>query len=373
MSARMTRKRARTESDEVLKQDPEAEASNTTAGAASDPQPNIGEFELEHGTPERLKHDAEFWFSDGTVILVAKNVEFRFYRALLADYSPVFKTMFAGQHPSRLVPIDEHQSITCPVVKLTDSPEDLRHISYYGHMSQESRPSDFLEATEPSFHQISAYIRLGHKYRLSELYENSVQFLKHHYTVDLETWAKHTHWEPSYWHGNESIGVVNLARLINEPSVLPTALLACVYMDEDILQDFEREDGTRETLTLDDIGRCFRASRVIRQAALAGVVRTFQDKVSPACKKEKSCRITLRRALRGLDAQMGWLMTNCPLRLTLDSLLQQDGKVETCVACTMMVKERIKKEREELWAQLPELLDIEVPGWGHGAPQNEAA
>ena len=41
--------------------------------------------------------------------------------------------------------------------------------------------------------------------------------------------------------------------------------------------------------------------------------------------------------------------------------------------CTNMVEERIRKERTELWARLPEVLDVEVPDWGNGAPQNGAA
>ncbi len=126
MSARVTRKRARTESEETAKQEPERADT-----PRADPQPQLHdqhETENENELTETLERDAEFWISDGTVILVAMNVEFRFYRALLADHSPVFKAMFAAPHPSRVAPIDKHQSIICPVVQLTDSPEDLRHI-----------------------------------------------------------------------------------------------------------------------------------------------------------------------------------------------------------------------------------------------------
>ena len=226
--------------------------------------------------------------------------------------------------------------------------------------------------TEPSFHQISAYIRLGRKYELNDLVEQSVQFLKRHYTDNHDTWVKHgAYWDPSHWRGYEPIGVVNIARFINEPSLLPTTLLSCVYMGEAIVQGFGREVGTLETLALDDLGRCFRASRTIRQAILISLLHTFLAKVSPACKTEKSCRIALRGALRGVGGRMEYLMVSCPFRVSLDDFL--DGKVGTYAECTAMVKERIRKERAELWARLPEFLGVEVPGWGDGPPQNEAA
>ena len=94
-----------------------------------DPEAKPSHDERErNGTAPVLERDPEFWFSDGTVILVAKNVEFRFYRALLADRSPVFNAKFADQHPTRDVQFDDQHSFSCPVVHLTDSPEDLRHI-----------------------------------------------------------------------------------------------------------------------------------------------------------------------------------------------------------------------------------------------------
>lgn len=117
-----TRKRVRTESEETPKGEPEE--ANTVVGIGP---PSQLESHTRAGHSEPTC-DAEFWFSDGTIILIAQDVEFRFYRALLAYHSPVFRTMFTEQHPSRLVPIDGYQSFTCPVVTLPDSPQDLRHI-----------------------------------------------------------------------------------------------------------------------------------------------------------------------------------------------------------------------------------------------------
>lgn len=170
--------------------------------------------------------------------------------------------------------------------------------------------------------------------------------------------------------GRESIGV-NLARLTNEASLLPTALMACVYLDQDIVQGFEREDGTHETLALDDLGRCFRASRDVREGNLTTIMRTFQDKVSPTCIKEKNCRTALRFILRTLEGKMDWLMLDGPFLTCYEVLEHIEMKLGTCADCTAMVEEQDKRERKAFWARLPDLFDIEVPGRGGNVPPRE--
>ena len=75
----------------------------------------------------RTEQDPEFWFKDGNILLVAGGVEFKVYRGVLVDRSPVYRDMFSLPQPpsseSSPSPTEE-----MPVVHLSDSPEDLRHI-----------------------------------------------------------------------------------------------------------------------------------------------------------------------------------------------------------------------------------------------------
>lgn len=80
--------------------------------------------------PTPTKRDDDFWFEDGNIVLIARNIEFRVYKGILAKHSPVFHDMFSLPPPAApessgntAVPIG-----TCTVVHLSDSPEDLRHV-----------------------------------------------------------------------------------------------------------------------------------------------------------------------------------------------------------------------------------------------------
>ena len=83
----------------------------------------VEDIKLEAVSAEN-ERDREFWYEDGNVILVAGNVEFRVFKGILADHSPVFKDMFTLPQPDTT----PSETVACPTVDLSDSPSDLRHI-----------------------------------------------------------------------------------------------------------------------------------------------------------------------------------------------------------------------------------------------------
>ena len=106
MSLTLPRKRTRSCSDAAM-DDERPEGSSVSAG----------------GQLVQPARDEEFWYEDGTIDLVAGNVVFRVYKGVLAEHSAVFKDMFSLPQPP-----SESTSSECPVVYLSDSPEDLRHV-----------------------------------------------------------------------------------------------------------------------------------------------------------------------------------------------------------------------------------------------------
>ena len=47
------------------------------------------------GGKEQRQRDAQFWYEDGTVILVVHDVEFRVYKGVLVQHSLFFRDMFS--------------------------------------------------------------------------------------------------------------------------------------------------------------------------------------------------------------------------------------------------------------------------------------
>lgn len=92
---------------------------------------------LERDSPPRKRarpdtevtKDEEFWYEDGTIILIAHNVEFRVYKGPLIRHSPVFYDMFSFPQPAT-EPSEGSRSgaVDCPTVHLFDSPHELRHV-----------------------------------------------------------------------------------------------------------------------------------------------------------------------------------------------------------------------------------------------------
>ena len=73
-----------------------------------------------------LERDKEFWYKDGTIILMAGDFEFRVYRGPLERHSPVFRDMLSMPQPPESGNKDKENG--CPVIPLSDSPQELRHL-----------------------------------------------------------------------------------------------------------------------------------------------------------------------------------------------------------------------------------------------------
>ena len=129
MYTRLSRKRARAEAEDEATTVQAVSSSESTSSSASNSSRPATVHRAEDQGPLPKEKDKEFWFEDGTVILAARDVEFRVYGGLLADHSPVLKELLTKhKHPTRLVFFYGQSKAMCPVIRLEDSPEDLRHM-----------------------------------------------------------------------------------------------------------------------------------------------------------------------------------------------------------------------------------------------------
>ncbi len=73
-----------------------------------------------------VQADADLWFEDGNVIVVAQQTAFRFHRGALSRHSEVFRGMFTVPQPTS--PISAQNVEDCPVVDVTDTAHDFRNL-----------------------------------------------------------------------------------------------------------------------------------------------------------------------------------------------------------------------------------------------------
>ncbi|RPD58527.1 hypothetical protein L226DRAFT_489948 [Lentinus tigrinus ALCF2SS1-7] len=361
-ASRVSRKRARTASEHLEDDQPQNVDDGEIKGKLAGDEPQDVEVE---SLP--LIRDADFWLDDGTVILVAGNVEFRVYGGILAHHSPVLKGLFSRPETTRLLTFNGHDqsAMSCPVVHLSDSPEDIREL-LRAYMPRDA--ASMYHPEVPSFDAVSASIRLGHKYEIVSLYDQSLEFLRRHFPSNFDDFGQFDQWVPAGWDMEEAIGVVNLASLIGEHLLLPVALLVCTTLGDHIVRGYERANGTQEHLTIDDQALVIKARMEIRKARVAALFSTLCPSPAKTCKTVSDCRSALRKAVYSLHSTIDdWLGDKDDPFNTYQEYIK-GRKLELCHVCEVMVNARADAESQKLWNRLPLLLGIQVPGWPGGAP-----
>ena len=221
------------------------------------------------------------------------------------------------------------------------------------------------EERNPSYHEISAAIRLGAKYKIPELYSQSSVYLKRYFPRSFDSWDALSVKGPPGWEPVEDIGAINLARFTGELSILPSAFVACICATPEttgIGYGILREDGTREHLSPDDLTICFNSKTSLRAATITAFLRAIRPTVSPDCNAPSACKRALRDVVLHLEEHIDSLLNGNPFA-GYESSLEARGSPPVCPSCMLMVRARSMKERRDVWNRLPELLGIDVPGW----------
>ncbi|KAI0742438.1 hypothetical protein C8Q80DRAFT_907174 [Daedaleopsis nitida] len=307
------------------------------------------------GAGERVaRKDPDFWFDDGTVALVARDVEFRVYKGILAEHSPVFADMFSLPQSSA------ECGTRVPVVHLTDSPEDVRHVMRALY-PKKGTISMFHDTDKPSYYMISAYARLGHKYQIDDLMQKASGFLKAFYTNDYDTWYRSEDFQPSGWSRIQTIGVVNMARLLDCPTILPTALSTCCTLPAKMLLDgMQREDGTIEQLDYEDLARCIDGMRSLTQATTRNYLRVIAPLETPGCRTRAACEIGIRKLLHNAELVAG----KHPFFECGGLAVWMTAEEETfCQLCEKELERRVRDEQRITWRRFPELMSLTIEGW----------
>ena len=163
--------------------------------------------------------------------------------------------------------------------------------------------------------------------------------------------------EPTHY-----IGIVNLARLTDTPTLLPLALYNCAYLGSSILDGWIREDGTIEHLSCADVRRCIDAGVILTDERTLLLSRLLDARPSRECVSRIACIAELRR-VHDIVLRSDFTRRLRPLHDWTGTIIAlEEGS--PCGRCREELLARNKGERKRLFDSLPEIFGITVEGWG---------
>lgn len=196
---------------------------------------------------------------------------------------------------------------------------------------------------------------------MTGILDNALEYLKTYYPTDFEKWTALDEYGPPGFGIHHAIGVVNLARLVDDIGLLLMALLVCCEFEdgEQLIHGFEREDGSREQLTLDDVGRCYSAQIRLAGESAKIALRACRPELSDACKTRQDCADTFEGMLNKLgDIEDPRSISHFDPSAATQAFLDIFEDDDLCARCQAVLHARVLRERKASWAKLPEIFNL---------------
>ncbi|KAI0702670.1 hypothetical protein C8Q76DRAFT_659740 [Earliella scabrosa] len=312
---------------------------------------------------EGSRKDDELWLEDGNLILVTPTVQFRVYRGPLVSQSLVFRDMLSLPQP----PVDAAscapQNVPCITIPMSDSPEDLRHF-----LRVMTGQSVCFGGLNPTYDEISALVRMGHKYQCEKLLARCTEYLKRYYHDDFDLWRNDEHvFSPPTFKPIHNIGVVNLARLLGANVMLPGALMGCCTLGMEIVDGFTREDGTKEMLSFEDLARCYLGRANLVEANADATLKLLTQTLAEGCLRPERCEPTMRKILNELTGNNRKVLFNLRWDWSWSPFIdREDTERDLCWECYKMLGKhgRQKERHRAIFDKMPTMMGVTVERWG---------
>ncbi|KAJ7707371.1 hypothetical protein B0H17DRAFT_1032527 [Mycena rosella] len=290
---------------------------------------------------------SEIWHPDGSVVLQAGNTQFRVHWSVLSLHSSFFRGMQGLPQPQ-----DQPSVEGCPIVELSDSVEDVKHVlaALYNPL--------FFAQKALTLPIIASHIRLGQKYDFTDLLPSIVERLTYENPTTLDAYEalkKSRSATRIVGYRGLNFDTVTLARETNILSVLPCAyfrVLVCSSPAQ-IFDGVNRSNGTLATLSPIDQRRCSLGRAAILRAQWVytlGWVREDTEDTSctdrSACQREKASFV-LECVGSGKIAAFNPISIADILTL--------------CPTCNRLSKTKMTEGRQKMWELLPTFF--ELPPW----------
>ncbi|KAL1938100.1 hypothetical protein VTO73DRAFT_11929 [Trametes versicolor] len=310
--------------------------------------------------------DAEFWFEDGSIVIVSRlgDVGFRVYKRLLAEHSPIFRDIFSLPQPNQ--PAVE-SSWGCPVVVVDESPEQLRHL-FRVIFPINGNINFGKNQRSVSMDALAAVIQLSHKYEIDQLLAQALSILTEYYTEVFEDWLNPDR-ETCLMVNDlgDSISAIGLARLTGTSSVLPLAYFHAGRIETKELDEYMRRSVCANHLMECDYYRILDGKFAVIKAGSQALARIFKPDVEDSCEQiDDECIEALKAKACVLDELLEKLYVH-PTQIqtwadAFDDAEFEDGS-EICPPCRAMVAARELEERKTLWEALPGIFGLSLDDW----------
>ncbi|KAF6749416.1 hypothetical protein DFP72DRAFT_818896 [Ephemerocybe angulata] len=292
------------------------------------------------------------WFDDGNIILQAESIIFRVHRSVLALHSPVLRDMFLLARPD----MDIEPDFGCPLVRmegdLGSEWEELLTLIYHGF--SKTRPGDTL-----SFIQISAMLRLGHKYSFRSYRAEALERFLDAFGPDWDTImvtddgtidTERMHMDDSHSWSD----VVNLAYDLRLNQALPLIYFNAIAHTSYPAYLFEgtKSNNGRISYVHEDIRRHLICTQNNLYAALRR--HTFSWMFTPIGDSDCDC----------WDFLLGLISQTYTPRLDVAKALGVWDEVECqglCSECRTAAQASFEHGRDNLWDALPSVFGL--PSW----------
>ncbi|KAJ7449668.1 hypothetical protein FB451DRAFT_1566972 [Mycena latifolia] len=342
-----------------------------------------------------LQRHADLWFNDGSVICQAENTLFRVHVSQLSRHSALFRDIFTLPQPSRPRSLSNFDEDTRTIldecenfVFLHDKAEDVANF-----LAALYDGPNFGNNDQEDFRVVSGILRLSTKYIVDSLRTKALAHLCIAWPSTLKGWdareevARSFEMETSTSAGHfypSPVAVINLAREINAPCLLPAAFYdLCRYSysqlyepteDEPLYQpapspsllpiDMQRlslgKEAAQHNITslIQTMGHAQTHIRAqththIRKSSSGGICVS-----AAACRKDFSELVDLATQHYLFDRERG----HCdPLYVSEELGQLKSAEFSECKACARSLETWAAREREKMWRMIPLWFRLESP------------
>ncbi|KAI0784299.1 hypothetical protein C8Q75DRAFT_810354 [Abortiporus biennis] len=338
-------------------------------------------------TESPITHSDEWWFWDGTIVVIAEDTAYRVHKGVLSLHSEVFKDMFQIGQQSSAETFED-----CPMVHVSDTASDfslILKIIYFGGQTCYLEKDSVLELST-----IQTMFVLGRKYNIPYIHRDALRRLHIYFPTTLREWDSEQ--SPITPRRNPrdgtrrpsiEVNIISMIRLFKVARmfddlrfVLPMTMLWCaVLQPRQIIMGIEDKGDVREVFTLEEQDYILRFKEDMNQV-IRGIPNIFHNIVRGAatdpsrrfCDAFGSCGIPgcdiaqeeyIKSALSMIEGYKNW----SPLQLWrkligIMECTKESPAMVACKGCEKRILSALKMARNDAWNAIG--IRLEVPDWG---------